>query len=283
MRYKITVLAGDGIGPEVVAETLKVLDKVGAKFGHEFNYDHCLIGGAAIDATGECLPKETVDKGGNCWFVAKADNYQSLAWHFVSPDGQTDLTGAAVQEAHPEMEILNATTPNLQLKSIPYSANGWRVFCRYTNAAGYKDTDAALITVRGAETAAAATPTPTPSPTPTAAVVQGPGEGNGTTVIVGDHKKITDEQALAAVKKYCVTQDPSLEDNTGNGGAPFYWDIASSGDQEIVVVFRASTGAINRYYIDTFSGSTYVTEQVPGIIDDETKTDVTLNLWDYIG
>ena len=62
MRYKITVLAGDGIGPEVVAETLKVLDKVGAKFGHEFNYDHCLIGGAAIDATGECLPKETVDK-----------------------------------------------------------------------------------------------------------------------------------------------------------------------------------------------------------------------------
>ena len=62
MRYNITVLAGDGIGPEVVAETLKVLDKVGAKFGHEFNYDHCLIGGAAIDATGECLPKETVDK-----------------------------------------------------------------------------------------------------------------------------------------------------------------------------------------------------------------------------
>ena len=62
MRYNITVLAGDGIGPEVVAEALKVLDKVGAKFGHELNYDHCLIGGAAIDATGECLPKETVDK-----------------------------------------------------------------------------------------------------------------------------------------------------------------------------------------------------------------------------
>ena len=62
MRYNITVLAGDGIGPEVVGETLKVLDKVGAKFGHEFIYDHCLIGGSAIDATGECLPKETVDK-----------------------------------------------------------------------------------------------------------------------------------------------------------------------------------------------------------------------------
>ncbi len=62
MRYNITVLKGDGIGPEVVDETLKVLDKVGEKFGHEFNYDHCLIGGAAIDATGECLPEETVEK-----------------------------------------------------------------------------------------------------------------------------------------------------------------------------------------------------------------------------
>ena len=99
---------------------------------------------------------------------------------------------------------------------------------------------------------------------------------------MGDHKKITDEQALAAVKKYCVAQNPSLEDNTSNGGAPFYWDIASSTDQEIVVVYRASTGAINRYYVDVLSGSTYVTEQVPGIVDEETKTGETLNLWDYV-
>ncbi len=62
MSYKITVLAGDGIGPEVVKETIKVLDKVGNKFGREFVYEECLIGGAAIDATGECLPQETIDK-----------------------------------------------------------------------------------------------------------------------------------------------------------------------------------------------------------------------------
>ena len=62
MGYRITVLAGDGIGPEVVRETLKVLDKTGEKFGKEFEYEHCLIGGAAIDVTGECLPKETVEK-----------------------------------------------------------------------------------------------------------------------------------------------------------------------------------------------------------------------------
>jgi hypothetical protein len=206
----------------------------------------------------------------------------------VSPDGQTDLTGSAVQDAHPGMEILNATTPNLHLTNIPSSANGWRVFCRFTGAAGYKDTDSALITVRGADTAAAATPTPsptptpTPEPTPTAADVPGPADGTDTVIIVGDHKKITDELALAAVKNYCVAQNPALEDNTANGGAPFYWDIASSTDQEIVVVFRSSTGAINRYYIDPLSGSTYVTEQVPGIIDNEQKTDETLNLWDYV-
>ena len=62
MSYKITVLAGDGIGPEVVKETIKILDKVGSKFGREFVYEECLIGGAAIDATGECLPQETIDK-----------------------------------------------------------------------------------------------------------------------------------------------------------------------------------------------------------------------------
>ncbi len=62
MKYNIAVLAGDGIGPEVVRETIKVMDKVGEKFGHEFVYDELLIGGAAIDATGECLPQETVDK-----------------------------------------------------------------------------------------------------------------------------------------------------------------------------------------------------------------------------
>lgn len=61
MNYNIAVIPGDGIGPEVVAETIKVLDKVGNKFGHKFNYTEVLAGGAAIDKAGECLPSETVD------------------------------------------------------------------------------------------------------------------------------------------------------------------------------------------------------------------------------
>lgn len=61
MEYKIAVIPGDGIGPEVVEETLKVLDRIGEKFGHEFKYTKVLAGGCAIDAVGHCLPAETVE------------------------------------------------------------------------------------------------------------------------------------------------------------------------------------------------------------------------------
>ena len=61
MKYNIAVIPGDGIGPEVINEAIKVLDAVGGKYGHEFNYTQVLAGGAAIDETGECLPQETID------------------------------------------------------------------------------------------------------------------------------------------------------------------------------------------------------------------------------
>ncbi len=53
MNYKITVIPGDGIGPEIVREARKVLDAVGEKYGHSFTYQEALMGGAAIDACGE--------------------------------------------------------------------------------------------------------------------------------------------------------------------------------------------------------------------------------------
>jgi 3-isopropylmalate dehydrogenase len=61
MRAVIAVLPGDGIGPEVVAEGLKILHAVGKKFGHELTLREALIGGAAIDATGTALPDATLD------------------------------------------------------------------------------------------------------------------------------------------------------------------------------------------------------------------------------
>ena len=58
-NYKITVLRGDGIGPEIVNECIKVLDKAGEKYGFKFEYNDQLLGGCAIDATGVPYPKET--------------------------------------------------------------------------------------------------------------------------------------------------------------------------------------------------------------------------------
>ena len=60
MNLNIALLKGDGIGPEIVESAVRVLEKIGEKFGHTFNFTPYLIGGAAIDATGAPLPEETV-------------------------------------------------------------------------------------------------------------------------------------------------------------------------------------------------------------------------------
>lgn len=60
MYAKIVILAGDGIGPEVTAEAQKALEAIGRKFGHHFEFEHHLLGGCAIDATGTPLPDETL-------------------------------------------------------------------------------------------------------------------------------------------------------------------------------------------------------------------------------
>lgn len=62
MRFNIAILPGDGVGPEVAAEGVKVLEAVGARFGHFFELDYCPIGGVAIDQFGAALPEETLRK-----------------------------------------------------------------------------------------------------------------------------------------------------------------------------------------------------------------------------
>ncbi|MCW5852537.1 MAG: 3-isopropylmalate dehydrogenase [Anaerolineae bacterium] len=61
MHAQLVLLPGDGIGVEVVEAGVNVLDAVGARFGHTFEYQRGLIGGAAIDATGAALPDETAE------------------------------------------------------------------------------------------------------------------------------------------------------------------------------------------------------------------------------
>lgn len=60
MQYNIALIPGDGIGPEVIEQTVKVLEAVGDKHGHKFNFTKAIAGGVAIDEAGECLPEETV-------------------------------------------------------------------------------------------------------------------------------------------------------------------------------------------------------------------------------
>ena len=60
MKATIAVLPGDGIGPEVMAQALKVLDKIAVEYGHTFDIHEGLIGGIAIDETGSALPDETI-------------------------------------------------------------------------------------------------------------------------------------------------------------------------------------------------------------------------------
>jgi 3-isopropylmalate dehydrogenase len=59
MIYKIAVLAGDGIGPEIVDQAIKVLKKVGEKFNHTFEFQEALVGATGIDAVGDPFPEET--------------------------------------------------------------------------------------------------------------------------------------------------------------------------------------------------------------------------------
>ena len=61
MDFNIAVIRGDGIGPEIVNEAVKVLDRVAKKYDHHFNYTDVLLGGASIDATGVPLTDEAID------------------------------------------------------------------------------------------------------------------------------------------------------------------------------------------------------------------------------
>ncbi len=61
MQKKIAILGGDGIGPEVTAQAVKMLNAIAEEFDHQFEYKEGLIGAAAIEKTGSALPQETID------------------------------------------------------------------------------------------------------------------------------------------------------------------------------------------------------------------------------
>ena len=89
MGYKITLSPGDGIGPEIVGEARKVLDAVGKKYGHEFDYTEILMGGCSIDAYGVPLTEEAVNtaKASDAVLLgAVGGNVGNSKWYDVAPN-----------------------------------------------------------------------------------------------------------------------------------------------------------------------------------------------------
>jgi 3-isopropylmalate dehydrogenase len=88
-QYKIAVLAGDGIGPEVMQASLKVLDAAAAQHGISLTYDHQLVGGAAIDGAGKALPAATVEACENAGAILFG-SVGGPKWEHLPPNEQPE-------------------------------------------------------------------------------------------------------------------------------------------------------------------------------------------------
>ena len=89
MEFKVALIPGDGIGPEIVGEARKVLDRAGEKFGHRFIYKELLMGGASIDVHGVPLTDETLQEAQASDAVllgAVGGNVGNSRWYDVAPN-----------------------------------------------------------------------------------------------------------------------------------------------------------------------------------------------------
>ena len=88
MDLKIGVIKGDGIGPEIVTEAMKVLDRVAEKYGHTCTYEQLLMGGASIDVHGIPLTDETIEKAKACEAVLMGSiggDAKTSPWYQLEP------------------------------------------------------------------------------------------------------------------------------------------------------------------------------------------------------
>lgn len=89
MEYHVGVISGDGIGPEIVAEAKKVLNRIGEKFGHSFEYEEILMGGVSIDAVGEPLTDHAIEQAKHSDAVLMGSiggNTSTSPWYQLPPD-----------------------------------------------------------------------------------------------------------------------------------------------------------------------------------------------------
>ena len=133
-----------------------------------------------------------------------------------------------------------------------------------------------------AEEAVAETSTEAPAAEETATTTEAeaaaPAENSENTVTEASGA-ITQDQAMDAVLNYFKADFPDYEIDSEHGE---YWEVEPGDNGEIKVIHKSYTGAFNFYYVDPATGETYVTELVPGIIDEEQKTGETFNVNDYM-
>ena len=170
---------------------------------------------------------ETVKPGESAWFVAKHTGAILARWHFVSPDGSDyEYTNEAVSKQFPQMKIVGGDQGTMQLQNIPLNANGWKVYCRYSNNSGTADTKMATITVQGGTQAPADNAV---SATPAAAA---------STVVVNDWTTAADLNAAVSISGVSFSAP---------GGAALPGGTSSNPS------FRAKTGTLEANYSDANS------------------------------
>ena len=102
MNCKIGVISGDGIGPEIVREARKVLDRVAERFGHQFMYMELLLGGASIDAYGVPLTEETIEKAKSCEAVLMGSiggDAKTSPWYQLEPSRRPEAGLLGIRKA----------------------------------------------------------------------------------------------------------------------------------------------------------------------------------------
>ena len=102
MNYKIALIPGDGIGPEIVAEAKKVLDKVCETYGHSFSYEEVLLGGASIDVHGVPLTEEAVEtaKASDAVLMGSiGGDAKTSPWYKLEPSKRPEAGLLAIRKA----------------------------------------------------------------------------------------------------------------------------------------------------------------------------------------
>ena len=102
MNCKIGVISGDGIGPEIVREARKVLDRAAEKFGHRFDYTELLLGGASIDVHGVPLTEETIEKAKACDAVLMGSiggDAKTSPWYQLEPSRRPEAGLLGIRKA----------------------------------------------------------------------------------------------------------------------------------------------------------------------------------------